>query len=112
MRPDCNPLDPQWFVSNQLDLDEAVRELRDAAAANDCVLPGFNERLLGWSPVWTLACRLLRRPKPYWRHGAEMNRALRLSGLRRLIPIGDVAGVIREQLARQTQPPAHALDPA
>jgi hypothetical protein len=98
---DSDPTEPLWYLSERLDLARAVQQLLEAAARADGVVLGFDERYLPWSPLWTLLARMLRMPKPYWRHTWGLNRILRLVGLRIGARPEAVAAALREQLQRQ-----------
>jgi hypothetical protein len=96
----ADPTRPFWYCSADLHLPLAVRQLLDAAAKVDEVLLGLDERLLGSSPVWTPVTSKLPIAKPYWRHGSNVNRVLRVMGLRGHPDPDTLAGVLRGRLSQ------------
>lgn len=97
----ADPLQQTWYLSHELDLEEALRQLYDAAAAHPEVILGSVERYLPLTRHLTTLGNLLRLPQPFWRHTWGVNRILGALGLRRPPDLRPVAAAIREALRRQ-----------
>jgi radical SAM superfamily enzyme YgiQ (UPF0313 family) len=96
-----DPLQQCWYVSKQLDLDRAVKQMSDAAAICPEIYLGFDERFLAVSKLTSFFGNLFRMPKPYWRHLWGMNRFLLKSRIRFLLKPPDVVGMLGNSLQRQ-----------
>jgi radical SAM superfamily enzyme YgiQ (UPF0313 family) len=99
--PESDPLRFLWYVSPRLDLDRAVGQLIEATLQYPEVSLAFDEKWADMSAVVTSLGKVLRLPRPYWRHLWKFNRILIWSGLRRRLGPGDVAGRIQKSLAAQ-----------
>lgn len=98
-----NPLEQLWYVSPQLDLDETLGALTQLTATHPEVVLGTIERLLPLTKVLTRVGKLVRIPKPYWRHTSGVNFLLIKLGLHRSSQPTKIAARIRECLRRQRQ---------
>jgi radical SAM superfamily enzyme YgiQ (UPF0313 family) len=94
-------LQPVWYISEGLDLDEAVKQMTEAAADAPEIVLGFDERYLRLSKAISILGKLARMPKPYWRHAWGLNQILLKSGLRFMGMPPNAASVVRRQLAAQ-----------
>jgi radical SAM superfamily enzyme YgiQ (UPF0313 family) len=101
--PDSDPLQFLWYVSPQLDLDRAVGQLVGATLQYPEVSLAFDEKWADMSAAVTNLGKILRLPRPYWRHLWKLNRILIRTGLRRRLGPGDVARQIKESLVAQKQ---------
>ncbi len=100
--PGVNPLQMLWYMSRRLDLDRAIRQMVDAASRCPEIYLGFDEWVLALSRVAAIAFRLLRLPRPYWRHFPTINRfALNLSKFAKTYGASDVAPRLRAALEKQ-----------
>ena len=108
---DANPLRMLWYLSRGLDLDRAMRQMVDAACRCPEIYLGFDEWVLALSRVASIAFRLLRLPRPYWRHFPAINRvALNVSKLVKTYGVSDIpprlrAALEEQQLADETEFP-------
>jgi len=96
-----DPLEQCWYVSQEMDLDLAIKQMTDAAAICPAIYLGFDERFLMLSKVGSFLGNLLRLPKPYWRHLWGINQLLLKTGIRFMFEPPDVAGMLRSSLERQ-----------
>ena len=101
---DADPIRPQWYLSEDLDLPLAVRQLLAAASQADEILLGLDERLLAWSRLWTAIGARLPVPKPYWRHGWSQRRMLRRMRLGARFDPDAIARALRKQPSVPTEP--------
>lgn len=99
--PDANPLDPLWYISEELDLDRAVRQMNRAASQAPEVYLGYDERILMFSKVAAWFFDLLRFPKPYWRYFRAANRFGLKTGIRFMFFPTNLPHLMREILRKQ-----------
>ena len=64
LRGDIDPLEQLWYVSEDLDLELAVKQMTDAASRCPEIFLGFDERILSFSSVAAPIFKLLQLPKP------------------------------------------------
>jgi radical SAM superfamily enzyme YgiQ (UPF0313 family) len=98
---ESDPTEQLWYLSDELDLNRAVNQLVEAASKAHEIVLGFDERYLEWSWLLALFCKVMRKPKPYWRQGWGLNSFLLWTGLRFMSKQPDVPGMLRCQLQRQ-----------
>ena len=97
-----NPLEPLWYVSEQLDLDEAVSQMSQSASICPEIYLGFDERVLSYSRTITSVCRFFHLREPYWKYMRLGNVIGIKSGIRFIFKHPDTAGLIRKALLRQS----------
>ncbi len=97
-----NPLDQVWYMSEELDLDEAVSQMFHAAAVCPEIYLGFDEKMLSFSRVIAGICRLLRLKGPYWKYMRFGNVIGIKTGIRFIFKPADAAGLIRKALVSQS----------
>ncbi|MGO9123026.1 MAG: B12-binding domain-containing radical SAM protein [Desulfomonilaceae bacterium] len=90
-----------WYLSEDLDLEEAVEQMSRAAAACPEVYLGFDERILVFSKAAALFFKLFRMPMPYWRYFRAANSFGLSTGLRFMFRPHDLAGLLKDSLRRQ-----------
>jgi hypothetical protein len=79
---DANPLKSLWYVSRELDVSSALKQMDSAAAKCSEILIGYDEGYMSFSAIAAAACKLMGKRPPYWYHVRYLNKlALRL-GLR------------------------------
>jgi radical SAM superfamily enzyme YgiQ (UPF0313 family) len=98
----ANPLRMLWYISRGLDVDRAVRQMVDTACRCPEIYLGFDEWVLSLSRMASIVFRLLRMPRPYWRHFPAINRvALNLSKRVKTFGAMDIAPRLRAALEKQ-----------
>ncbi|MGC8603512.1 MAG: B12-binding domain-containing radical SAM protein [Desulfomonilaceae bacterium] len=97
-----NPLDHAWYVSEDLDLDEAVSQMFDAAAICPEIYLGSDEKIVSFSKIIAGVCRFLHLPGPYWKYMRFGNVIGIRTGIRFIFKPADTAGLIRQALTRQS----------
>lgn len=97
-----NPLEPLWYVSEQLDLDRALSQMFYSASMCPEIYLGFDERVLSFSNAITSACRILHLKEPYWKYMRIGNVIGINSGIRFIFKDPDTAGLVRRMLAKQS----------
>lgn len=97
----CNPLQPLWYLSRDLDLDLALDRLNRAACRWPELTLGDVERFFPLTRLLGSVGRVLYIAKPYWQHLPPVQRILIRLGLRRLFQPGGVPARLREQLVHQ-----------
>jgi radical SAM superfamily enzyme YgiQ (UPF0313 family) len=100
-RPEANPLEQLWYISESLDLDRTVSQLTRAASRAPEISLGFDERYLVISKLITKMGDLFNMAKPYWRHYWGANRILVNAGLRSFLQPRRLPDLLRAQLMRQ-----------
>jgi radical SAM superfamily enzyme YgiQ (UPF0313 family) len=105
IRDSADPLDNLWYVSDSLDVDEAIRRICETACACPNVYLGLDERVLKLSGLVAFVCRALRAKGPYWRYLPIGNNLAVKAGLRLPRRAKVVADQIRNALARQHAAP-------
>ena len=96
-----DPLDQLWYLSSELDLNLAIRQMIDAAISCPEIISGFDEKYLPLSSAAALLGKILHIPKLYWRVMYTGNKILRKTVLRFTFRPPDVVALIRNQLMRQ-----------
>lgn len=96
-----NPLQTLWYLSEELDLDEAVDQMTRAASQCPEVYLGFDERVLVFSKIAVSILKLLGFPGPYWRYFRIANKFGLLTGIRFMYKPADMAGMLRDALRQQ-----------
>jgi len=99
---DADPLRMLWYMSRELDLDRAIRQMLDAASRCPEIYLGFHEWVLALSREAATVFKLLRLPRPYWRHFPAIRRvAMNLSRLLETYRASVIAPRIRAALEKQ-----------
>lgn len=98
---DSDPLDQLWYLSRDLDLDQALKQLLDAAALCPEIISGIDEKYLRLSGIAALLGKFTRIPMPYWRLMYMGNRIFRKAVLRFAFNSDEVVTLLRNQLAQQ-----------
>ena len=102
IRPQSDPLEQLWYISGNLDLEITFQRMFEAALKSPGIILGFDERYLDFSSkLVTLMGKIVRMPKPYWRHIWGFNRILLKTGLRFLSTRKAIVPEIRKKLERQ-----------
>jgi radical SAM superfamily enzyme YgiQ (UPF0313 family) len=96
-----NPLQTLWYLSEDLDLDEAVEQMTRSASLCPEVYLGFDERVLVFSKVAVSILKLLGFPGPYWRYFRIANQFGLTTGIRFMYKPADMAGMLRDALRQQ-----------
>lgn len=97
----ADPIEQCWYISHGLDLNRAIRQMREAAAVCPELHLGSDEGYMALSKVVAFFGELLGMPKPYWRHIWGLNRLLMKFGLRSFLGTRDMEGVVKNALVRQ-----------
>lgn len=97
-----NPLDQVWYLSEDLDLDEAVSQMFHAASICPEIYLGFDEKMLSFSRTIAGVCRLLRLKGPYWKYMRIGNVVGIKTGIRFIFKPANTAAWIRKALIRQS----------
>jgi radical SAM superfamily enzyme YgiQ (UPF0313 family) len=98
---DSDPLDQLWYLSRDLDLDQAIKQLVEAAALCPEIISGIDEKYLALSGIAALLGKVVRTPMLYWRLMYMGNRLLRKTVLRFAFNSDEVVALLRKQLAHQ-----------
>jgi radical SAM superfamily enzyme YgiQ (UPF0313 family) len=98
---DHNPLQQLWYLSEELDLDLAVRQLNNAACRYPEVILGSAEKYLSVSKYLAFLGNLFRWPKPYLYQVWWLNKLLVMSRLRSRFQFWDAAVRLRLSLKDQ-----------
>jgi radical SAM superfamily enzyme YgiQ (UPF0313 family) len=101
LTPGIDPLQTLWYLSEELDLDQAVDQMTRAASQCPEVYLGFDERVLVFSRLAVGMLKLLGFPGPYWRYFRIANQFGLKTGIRFMYKPADMAGMLREALKRQ-----------
>ncbi|MFH1112380.1 MAG: radical SAM protein [Pseudomonadota bacterium] len=96
-------LDSLWYLSNEIDLEQGIREMARCAAQCPQMISGFDERYLSFSGMIALIGRFFRLKRPYWNILTHVNRVLRKPVLRFSFDPAGIAGILRERLDIQRQ---------
>jgi len=97
-----NPLKQLWYVSKHLDLKLAFNQMTGAAKRCPGIILGFDEKHFSFSSkLATWMGKIVRMPKPYWRHGLGYNRILLWTGLRFFSAMKSLLFEIQGKLDRQ-----------
>ncbi len=100
-KEDANPLDQIWYVSKDLDLHMAVKQLTKAASVCPEISLGFDEKYLSHSRIGAFVGRAFRIPRPFWRHIWGLNQLMLKFGLRSFQKPEDTVRDIRQRLISQ-----------
>jgi hypothetical protein len=103
---DYNPLQQLWYVSEELDLDLAVRQLNEAACRYPEVILGSAERFLSISNYLAFLGNLFRWSQPYVHQVWWLNKLLVMLRLRSRFQIWDAAARLRSYLRQQGYRPS------
>lgn len=101
VKPESDPVENLWYLSEDLDLDVAVKQMKDAASLCPEIYLGFDERILKFSKFAALLFDTFKFPRPYWRHFRAANHVGLKTGLRFMYRPKDMAGMLRNSLIRQ-----------
>ena len=101
VKDSCDDLDHPWYLSESLDLDQAIEQMLDAAAQCPQLISGFDEQYLALSNVMAFVGELLHLEKPYWNVLVHANRIVRKTVLKFSFRPKSVADTIRHRLALQ-----------
>jgi len=96
-----NPLEQIWYISEELDLARAVKQMIAAANRFPEICLGFDEKYLVISKIIAFLGDLLRMPKPYWRHYWGANSLLLKAGLRSALQPRNIVPMLRSRLEQQ-----------
>lgn len=107
IRPDSDPLDQLWYLSEELDLHQALKQFKDVVFNCPEISGGYQEMFMGLSRMAACLCKLLGIRKPYWPNIIRANEIFYKMRLQWLFPLPDLAGRIRRQLAGQGYRGAH-----
>jgi len=99
--PQADPLEALWYLSRDLDLDQAVSQMIAAASACPEVYLGFDERVLVFSKPAAMLFKMLGLPRPYWRYFRAANHWGLRTGIRFMYRPRNIPGMLRDSLKRQ-----------
>jgi hypothetical protein len=99
--PDADPIQSLWYVSPQLNVQYALDQMEEAAAACPEILLGYDEGYLLFSDLAAGLCRLLGERPPYWRLVRKLNALALKLGFRFALRPKDLAQRIEDVLSRQ-----------
>jgi len=108
IRPDANPAEPLWYLSQHLNLDRVVEQISQAAAECPEMYLGFDERVLSFSKAASFFFELFRFPRPYWRYYRAANVFGLKTGIRFMYRPSDIPRMLTDALKRQGYVPAGA----
>ncbi|MDQ7782205.1 MAG: radical SAM protein, partial [Desulfomonilaceae bacterium] len=94
-------LDPVWYLSSDLDLEQAMRQMITTAARCPQMISGFDERYLALSGIIAFIGKLFHLNKPYWNVLTHANRVLRKPALRLAFNPEKIARTLRDRLDRR-----------
>ncbi len=98
---DMDAAETLWYLSKDLDLEEAVEQMSAAAATCPEIYLGFDEKVLIFSKAAALVFKLFKLPRPYWRYFRAANSVGLSTGIRFMFRPRDIAGLLRDSLRRQ-----------
>ena len=101
IRESSDPLDQLWYLSEGLDLDLSIEQFKKSMFGCGEISWGYQEMFMDLSKVFAFLSRLFRMRKPYWPTMVRINDFFYKMRLHRIIPLPDLAGLMRRQLARQ-----------
>jgi radical SAM superfamily enzyme YgiQ (UPF0313 family) len=101
VKPLDDPLETLWYLSEDLDLDRATKQMTQAALSCPEIYLGFDEKILSLSRIAAPFFELFRFRRPYWRHFRWANRIGLSTGLRFIFRPADIPGMLRNALRRQ-----------
>ncbi len=101
MKAGADLADTLWYLSEELDLEEAVEQMSRAAATCPEVYLGFDERVLVFSKAAAMIFKLFKLPRPYWRYFRAANSVGLSTGIRFMFRPRDIAGLLKDSLRRQ-----------
>lgn len=96
-------LQPLWFLSNEIDLEHAIRQMIAAAAECPQMISGLDERYLVLSRIVAFISTLFHLNKPYWNILTYANRVLRKPALHFSFSAETIARVLRDRLDLQRE---------
>jgi anaerobic magnesium-protoporphyrin IX monomethyl ester cyclase len=100
-----SPLRPLWYLSRELDLDEAMRQLYGTACRRPEIALGDMEKYLPLTRIFGVTRKIFPFPKPYWQHLLFVHQILVKSGVRCLFQAAGVPAHLREYLQQQREQP-------
>jgi hypothetical protein len=101
IRESSDPLDQLWYLSEGLDLDLSIEQFKKSMFGCGEISWGYQEMFMDLSKVLAFLSRVFRMRKPYWPTMVRINDFFYKMRLHRIIPLPDLAGLMRRQLARQ-----------
>jgi hypothetical protein len=101
----CSPLRPLWYLSRELDLDETMRQLHEAACRWPEIALGGMEKYMPLTKIFGVIRKIFPFPKPYWQHLLWVNQLLITLGVRSLFQAVGVPAQLREYLKLQKNMP-------
>ncbi len=99
--PEADPLEPLWYLSRELDLEQAVDQMTRAASICPEIYLGFDERVLVFSKAAAIVFKLFGFRRPYWRHFPAANQFGLRTGIRFMYRPPDMPGMLRNAISRQ-----------
>jgi radical SAM superfamily enzyme YgiQ (UPF0313 family) len=103
-----SPLRPLWYLSRELDLDETIRQLQEAACRWPEIALGGMEKYLPLTKIFGVVGKVFPFPKPYWQHLLWVNQLLITLGVRYLFHAAGIPAQLREYLKLQGNMPIPA----
>jgi radical SAM superfamily enzyme YgiQ (UPF0313 family) len=101
VRHDSDPLDQLWYLSNEMDLEQAIKQMVDAAALCPEIISGIDEKYLKLSRIAAVLGKVIKIPMLYWRLMYAGNRIFRKTVLGFAFSSDEVVNLLRKQLDRQ-----------
>lgn len=98
---DSDPLSQLWYLSHELDLERAFRQMIQAAKTCPEIISGFDEKFLGMSGPVAFLGRMLSIPDLYWRVLYTSNKLLRKALIRFALNPREEAEKLRTRLMQQ-----------
>ncbi len=100
-----DPLRPLWYLSRELDLDAAMRQLYEAACRCSEIVLSDVEKIFPLTKILGAIGKVFPLRKPLWRHLPVINRLLVASGLRSRFQPARVPARLREYVRLQSYRP-------
>ncbi len=97
----ADPLKLLWYLSERLDLEQAVEQMTSAAAKCPEIFLGFDERVLVFSKWAAALFGILRLPRPYWRYFRAANRFGLSTGIRFMYRPANIPEMLQGALKEQ-----------
>ena len=96
-----DPLRPLWYLSRDLDLDVAMRQLYGAACRCPEIALGDMEKYLPLSKIFGITEKVFPLPKPYWQHLLRIHQILVKLRVRSLFQACGIPAQLRESMKHQ-----------
>jgi radical SAM superfamily enzyme YgiQ (UPF0313 family) len=96
-----DPLRQIWYLSEELDLDRASRQMLGLGVVCPEFFYGVSEKYLALSKFVAFFGGLLRKPKPYWSLIYRANRAIIKGRINVIIRPPNIAKIVRNRLVKQ-----------